>query len=116
MSDLIPYGGPTEYAHLHTHTVYSTLDGVQTPEQLFDACADRNWPAIAVTEHGHMASVPDCFFAAQKHGIKFIAGCEIYFNDYELYRQEMTIKMGQLKDENPLLHTRINRNRHLTFL
>jgi len=115
----IEYAGPTEFVHLHCHTVYSTLDGVQTPEQLFDVCADRNWPAIAITEHGNLASVPDAYFAAKKKGIKYIPGCEIYFNDYEPIRRERMgngEKMGAIKQSNPDLYTRIMRNRHLTIL
>ncbi len=119
MSDLTPYDGPSEFVHLHCHTVYSTLDGVQTPEQLMTACAERKWPAIAVTEHGHMASVPDLYFAATKNGIKYIPGCEIYFNDYEPYRQRMQRQGGKLKDlreSDPDFAYRISRNRHLTVL
>ena len=115
----INYSGPSEFVHLHCHTVYSTLDGVQTPEQMFEVCAERGWPAIAVTEHGVLSSVPDNYFAAKSKGVKYIAGCEIYFNDYEPLRQEMAAagkKVSQLKVDDPDLYSRIMRNRHLTVL
>ena len=69
------YKGPSEFCHLHNHTIFSALDGVASPEQYAEACAQRGWPAMAATEHGHMASVPDMFFAFKKRNIKSIAGC-----------------------------------------
>jgi len=115
----IKYTGPTEFVHLHCHTVYSTLDGVQTPEQLFAACAEREWPAIAITEHGVLSSVPDNYFAAKANGVKYIAACEIYFNDFEPLRQEIIANgdtLSSIKQSDPMLHSRIVRNRHLTLL
>lgn len=110
------YTGPKEFAHLHNHTVFSTLDGVATPEQYAEQCYERGYPAMSATEHGHMGSVPDMLFAFRKYGVKFIPGCEIYFNDYELERQAFTGKMKQLKEENPERHQELVRNRHLTIL
>ena len=115
----IEYTGPTDFVHLHCHTVYSTLDGVQSPEQLFAMCADRGWPAVAITEHGSMASVPDNYFASKASGVQYIPSCEIYYNDYEPIRRDMVArgeKLSGLKQSNPDLHTRIVRNRHLTVL
>ncbi|MDP6586003.1 MAG: PHP domain-containing protein, partial [Anaerolineales bacterium] len=113
------YSGPSEFVHLHCHTLYSTHDGVQSPEQLFNMCAERNWPAVAITEHGRLNSVPDCYFASKASGVQYIPGCEIYFNDYEPARQAMAArgeKMSGLKQSDPDLYTRIMRNRHLTVL
>ena len=113
------YSGSDEFVHLHAHTIFSSLDGVARPEQYFQACVDRKWPAVAITEHGVLSSIPDAFWASQEYGIKFIAGCEIYYNDYELKRQELSakkVKMGEIKQDNPELETRIRRNRHLTVL
>ena len=117
--ELVPYDGPSSLVALHAHTVYSTLDGVATPEQYFATCKERGYPAMAITEHGSLASMPDNFLAAKDNGIKYIPGCEIYFNDYEPLRREMHErgeKMGELKVTNPDLSERIRRNRHLTVL
>lgn len=127
------YDGPKEFVHLHNHTVFSALDGVATPEQYAEQCQQRGYPAMSATEHGHMASVPDMYLAFRKHGVKYIPGCEIYFNDYEPQRQKLEktkIKDDQGNDtdkfiktrspiwrtENPELSARIARNRHLTVL
>lgn len=115
----ISYNGPTGFVPLHAHTIYSTLDGVASPSQYFTACKERGWPAMAITEHGSLASMPDNFFAAKENNIKYLVGCEIYYCDYEPIRKEMLSreeKVTALKETNPLLYDRIRRNRHLTVL
>lgn len=115
------YTGPSQYVHLHNHTVFSALDGVATPEQYAEQCHVRAYPAMSATEHGHMASVPDMYLAFKKYNIKYIAGCEIYYNDYEPVRQELIaqgikIRSPEWRLNNLELSQRINRNRHLTIL
>lgn len=115
------YNGPNEFVHLHNHTVFSTLDGCATPEQYAEKCVEFGHPAMAATEHGHMASVPDMFLAFKAAKIKYISGCEIYYNDWELTRQDLQAKGVKVRSplwrmENPELADRIIRNRHLTVL
>ena len=115
------YNGPKEFVHLHNHTVFSALDGVATPEQYAEQCYKRGYPAMSATEHGHMASVPDMYLAFKKYKLKYIPGCEIYFNDFEPKRQELVsngvmIRSPAWRQENLELSQRINRNRHLTVL
>lgn len=113
------YKGPTKFVHLHNHTVFSTLDGVSTPEQYAAECHKRGYPAMSATEHGTMGSVPDMHFAFKKYGLKAIAGCELYFNDYDLERKDFLArggKINQLKVDDPFTHQNYARNRHLTVL
>ena len=115
------YNGPDDFVHLHSHSVYSTLDGVATPAQYAEACHARKYPGMALTEHGHMASLPDLAVTFKQFGLKAIAGSEIYYNDYEPKRQELhaagiKYRSPDWKDNNPVLHSRIARNRHLTVL
>ena len=115
------YTGPSEFVHLHVHSNYSFLDGVGTPQQYAKRCHEMKYPAMAATEHGHMASVPDMATSFKKYGIKNIAGCEIYFNDFELLRQDLVgkgikIRSPDWRAQNPELASRITRNRHLTVL
>lgn len=105
---------------IHVHTTYSPLDGVATPEEYFEFCSKQGWPAIAITEHGNMASIPDAYFSSLKYGVKMIAGCEVYYSDYEKDRQNLVKKMqetGQrlsgMSDEEK---KKYNRSRHLTIL
>lgn len=115
------YDGPSEFVHLHNHTVHSVLDGVATADQYAEQCAARKYPAMSATEHGHMASVPDMYLAFQKYGVKFVPGCEIYYNDWEPKRQELEkaghkVRSLEWRQANPEEAARIVRNRHLTVL
>jgi len=115
------YKGPKEFVHLHNHTVFSALDGVATPEQYAEQCVARGYPAMSATEHGHMASVPDMYLAFKKAGVKYIPGCEIYFNDYEPARKDLIsrgikIRSFEWRQQNQELAARMFRNRHLTVL
>ena len=93
------YKGPKEFVHLHNHTVFSALDGVATPEQYAEQCVERGYPAMSATEHGHMASVPDMYLAFKKAGVKYIPGCEIYFNDFEPARQDLVAKGIKIRSQ-----------------
>jgi len=115
------YKGPTEFVHLHNHTVFSALDGVATPEQYASQCAKRGYPAMSATEHGHMASVPDMYLAFKRQGVQYIPGCEVYYNDWEPKRQklvenEIKYRSNDWKAAHPMEYYRIARNRHLTLL
>lgn len=126
------YPGPKEFVHLHNHTLFSTLDGIATPDEYFGACAELGHPAFSITDHGSMAAIPDAYWAAKKNKTKFIAGCEIYFNDFH---QELVTKqqnpnwtLGALKapksahvvDYEMMVNEeewgQYRRNRHLTVL
>lgn len=115
------YAGTGEFVHCHSHSIFSVLDGIATPEQYAERCAEWGHPGMAITEHGHMASVPDMHFAFKKHNLKFIPGCEIYFNDFEpkrqvLEQQGIKYRSPEWRKQNPELAARISRNRHLTVL
>ena len=113
------FPGKTEMVHLHNHSLFSLLDGVAHPSDYFKVCAERKWPACAITEHGVLNSIPDAYLAAKEHKIKFIVGCEFYFNDFEQKRRDLFAKgakMGELKQKFPDLANRISRNRHITVL
>jgi DNA polymerase-3 subunit alpha len=115
------YKGPSQFVHLHNHTVFSSLDGVATPDQYAEQCKIRGYPAMSATEHGHMASVPDMYLAFKKAKVKSIFGCELYYNDWEPQRQYLEqhgtkVRSPEWRKNNPELAARIIRNRHLTVL
>lgn len=113
------FPGPSDFVHLHNHSLYSALDGVASPEDYFAGCKYFNLPAFAITDHGTMASMPDAYFAAKKNNVKQIPGCEFYFNDYHHIVEEMKtrgIEISSIKDSDPELWERYSRNRHLTVL
>ena len=66
------------FVHLHVHTSYSLLDGACRVEQLVEAAAENNMPAVAITDHGVMYGVVDFYKEAKDKGIKPVIGCETY--------------------------------------
>ncbi len=110
------------FCHLHVHTQFSPLDGVASPLDLMNECKARDWPAIAFTDHGNMATVPDAYFASQETGVKYIAGCELYFNDlhpFWVQYQKDGHTIAELKrgnEEDVKKAENIRKNRHITVL
>lgn len=113
------YPGPKLFTSLHSHSIYSQLDGVASPEDYFEGCAYFNMPAFAITDHGTMANLPDSYLSAKKNKIKNISGCELYLNDYHTIvkdKEASGVKIAQIKQDEPELWERYRRNRHLTVL
>lgn len=82
-----------QFVHLHLHTEYSLLDGATRIDTLFDACKEKNMPAVAITDHGNMYGAYHFYCLAKKKGIKPIIGCEFYMAD------DLTVKSGDVKRE-----------------
>lgn len=66
------------FVHLHTHTVYSILDGIIKLDSLCTRVKELNMPAIAITDHGNLHGAIEFYKAAKKAEIKPIIGCEVY--------------------------------------
>ncbi len=113
------YPGPTSFVHLHTHTLFSTLDGVAAPNQYIERAKHFGMSALAITDHGSLAGLPDAYFSAKKEGVKLIPGIEAYHNEYHKYiveAKEKGVKIGELIQNDPEIASRIRRNRHLIIL
>mgnify|MGYP005846917787 CR=1 FL=1 len=64
------------YVPLHTHTCYSILDGLSSPNQLVQKCREHGMPACAITDHAGLFGFMPFALAAQDN-IKPIFGCEL---------------------------------------
>lgn len=67
-----------EFVHLHGHSEYSLLDGGCHVNQMADAAASYDMPALAVTDHGNLFGAISHYRNCEKAGIKPIIGCEVY--------------------------------------
>ena len=56
------------FTHLHVHTEYSLLDGACRIEKLLDKAQEMGQKSVALTDHGVMYGVIDCYKAAKKRG------------------------------------------------
>ena len=69
----------TTYCHTHLHTSFgSLLDAVGKPADYMKQAAELGQQAVAVTEHGSMASAYEFQTQGDKYGIKTIIGNEMY--------------------------------------
>ncbi|MGI6081267.1 MAG: DNA polymerase III subunit alpha [Limnochordia bacterium] len=65
------------YAHLHTHSPFSFLDGAASMESLLTRAAEIGCRALAVTDHNNLSVTVRFHKLAAEIGIKPIQGCEI---------------------------------------
>ena len=74
------------FVHLHNHSQFSVLQATSRINQLVDAAANDNMPAIALTDHGNLMGAFHFIKAINGHNakveedqkIKPIIGCEFY--------------------------------------
>ena len=66
------------FAHLHTHTAFSLLDGEGTIKKILDRAKELGQTSMAITDHGCMFGVIDFYEYAKSIGIKPVLGCEVY--------------------------------------
>ncbi|MFO8061126.1 MAG: DNA polymerase III subunit alpha [Bacillota bacterium] len=65
------------FAHLHTHSFFSFLDGGSSVEDLVRAAAAGGVQALALTDHDNVCGAVDFHRAAQRWGVKPIQGAEL---------------------------------------
>lgn len=66
------------FVHLHTHSMYSLLDGHSRLDKLVRRAKELNMPALALTDHGSMHGTIDFYNACIAQDIKPIFGVESY--------------------------------------
>jgi DNA polymerase III alpha subunit len=70
---------------LHSHTVFSILDGAGTIDQYLDYCQKNGLSACACTDHGYVLGLYDLISKSNKAGIKPIPGLEVYLKPADWY-------------------------------
>jgi len=68
----------TELTPLHTHTVYSILDGMIKIPNYVAWAKENNIKALAITDHGSMAGAIKFYKECNSNDITPILGCEFY--------------------------------------
>ncbi len=66
------------FAHLHTHTEFSLLDGAVGIKKLIARVKELGMDSVAITDHGNMYGVVDFYREAKAQGIHPVIGCEVY--------------------------------------
>jgi len=71
----------TDFVSLHNQTDFSILDSLSSVKDLFRRAKELGQSAIAITDHGSVASAWDALKASKDTGVKLIIGCEYYFQN-----------------------------------
>lgn len=88
-----------DFVHLHNHSEFSLLDGLQKTKSMVAYAKSLGMKAIAVTDHGNLYGAIKFYQACLAADIKPIIGCEIY-----VARRGLTDKeAGVDKDYNHLI-------------
>ncbi len=66
------------FVHLHNHSHYSLLDGLQKVPEMLDRVQELGMSAVALTDHGTLSGAIEFYKEAKKRDIKPIVGVETY--------------------------------------
>ncbi len=66
------------FTHLHLHTEYSLLDGLNKIDTLATRIKELGMDSVAITDHGNMYGAIEFYTKMKKAGIKPIIGVEAY--------------------------------------
>ena len=88
-----------KFVHLHNHSEYSLLDGLQKMKNMVQFAKDQGMEALAITDHGNMFGAIKFYSACKAIDIKPIIGCEIYVTKRSLHDKDPS----QDKDYNHLI-------------
>ena len=93
----------SDFVHLHVHSHYSLMDGLNTPLELLEAAKNQGQACLAITDHGSLASHRDMQIAAKELGMKPILGLEAYLSETDRFDKRAVAK----RDDNTSLYSHI---------
>jgi len=93
----------SDFVHLHVHSHYSLMDGLNTPYELLEAAKNQGQTSLAITDHGTLSSHRDMQIAAKELGMKPILGLEAYISATDRFDKRAVAK----RDDNTSLYNHI---------
>ncbi|PZT49103.1 DNA polymerase III subunit alpha [Helicobacter valdiviensis] len=72
-----------QFTHLHLHTEYSLLDGLNKIKVLAKKIKELGMESVAITDHGNMFGAIEFYKTMKAEGIKPILGMEAYLHNAE---------------------------------
>ncbi len=110
---------PSKFFGLHSHSGFSTFDGLGYPQEHIDFCRKNGLDGWSLTDHGHMNGFAHAYLHAQKlnkagANFKFIPGCEMYVHpDLELWRAQYEIKKAAKKGDKSAIAAILDAHEHI---
>lgn len=80
-----------EFVHLHLHSEFSLLDGVNRINEIPKNIKAKGMDAVAITDHGNMFGAVNFYDACIKEGVKPIIGAEVYLSRRDMHSKEYGI-------------------------
>lgn len=80
-----------EFVHLHLHSEFSLLDGVNRINDIPKNIKSKGMDAVAITDHGNMFGAVNFYDACIKEGVKPIIGAEVYLSRRDMHSKEYGI-------------------------
>ena len=71
----------SKYISLHNHTMYSMMNSIVKPAELFKRAAELEMNSVAVTDNYTFAGIWSSYKAAKANKVKLIVGCQYNFTD-----------------------------------
>nr|MDQ3039278.1 DNA polymerase III subunit alpha [Pseudomonadota bacterium] len=79
------------FVHLHLHSEYSLVDSTIRIPELVEACGARQLPAVAMTDQNNLFALVKFYKAAEKAGIKPVAGADVLVADGTVAASRVTL-------------------------
>ncbi len=80
-----------DFVHLHLHSEFSLLDGVNRINDIPKNIKSKGMDAVAITDHGNMFGAVNFYDACIKEGVKPIIGAEVYLSPRDMHSKEYGI-------------------------
>lgn len=80
---------PSAFCHLHMHTEFSTLDGINRLDTLPAHIKSMGQPAVAITDHGNISGSYQFYKNCKKAGVKPLIGLEAYYTPFDSSVREL---------------------------
>lgn len=80
-----------EFVHLHLHSEFSLLDGVNRINEIPKNVKAKGMDTVAITDHGNMFGAVNFYNACIKEGVKPIIGAEVYLSPRDMHSKEYGI-------------------------
>ena len=104
---------PTKFFGLHSHSGFSTFDGLGYPQEHINFCRENGLDGWSLTDHGHMNGFAHAYLHTEKlnkagANFKFIPGCEMYVHpNLETWQLDYEIRKAAKKgDKEAVAHLR----------
>ena len=79
------------FVHLHLHSEYSLSDSTIRIAALVQRCVDLGLPAVAITDQSNLFALVKFYKAAEKAGLKPIAGSDLWIEEEGLRPSRVTL-------------------------